>query len=392
MLIKRHSFPSRSIPDTPDFKANVFLDIETTGFHRTKSIIYLIGCGVICEKTMEITQWFNNDGKSEGEMLLAFLTYCHDLCQGIFSDLNLITFNGERFDLPFLAKHFALHEISDKELKGANSTDLYRNLLPFQKAFGLEKGKQKNWERFMGIDRKDRYDGGQLIRLYKQYLTGPEESLLHILLLHNYEDILGMGEISALFAYQKLFQSEWTVKDVLPLTSIDVPSLASKEEQEGVRLLCLLPFPLPVPFFIFQEDYAIEGKEDQLIITICCKETVMKHYYKDYHNYYYLPQEDYAVHKSIGCYVDRQNRQNATAATCYSRLEGIFFPIPPKCSRHGISLDPQTYQGKTFYQREFAANKTYLEFGELFSDYSSTQQFLNQYLKDILKYILICGQ
>ena len=34
-------------------------------------------------------------------------------------------------------------------------------------------------------------------------------------------------------------------------------------------------------------------------------EGTLKYYYPDYKNYYYLPLEDEAVHKSVGVYVDR---------------------------------------------------------------------------------------
>lgn len=43
-------------------------------------------------------------------------------------------------------------------------------------------------------------------------------------------------------------------------------------------------------------------------------------------DYYYLPKEDQAVHRSIACYVDKAYRQKATAATCYVRQNGVFLP------------------------------------------------------------------
>jgi hypothetical protein len=52
------------------------------------------------------------------------------------------------------------------------------------------------------------------------------------------------------------------------------------------------------------------------------------HFYKDYRNYYYLPKEDMAVHKSVGSYVDREYRRQATASTCYTKKNGCFFPLP----------------------------------------------------------------
>lgn len=44
----------------------------------------------------------------------------------------------------------------------------------------------------------------------------------------------------------------------------------------------------------------------------------MRHFYSDYKNYYYLPKEDMAIHKSVAAYVDHEYRENArrTTAMC----------------------------------------------------------------------------
>lgn len=382
MLVKEHSFLLNSIIDPSLINLpgpHVFMDIETTGFSQAASLIYLIGCGYISEGRMYITQWFNDDGKSEPDILNAFLAYLYSRCPSDLSDLSLITFNGERFDLPFLKEHFSYHRISAKELDCVKSTDLYCSLLPFQKAFGLKHGKQKNWEEFAGIHREDIYDGGQLIRLYKKYLTDKEPELLEILLLHNYEDILGMGKIYELTSYPSLLRVKWDITDLL----------SDEHCPDRLCISCTLPVGLTFPFHIMHEAYEIRGDHHHLTVFLCCEETVLKHYFKDYQNYYYLPEEDYAVHKSIGCYVDRENRQKATAATCYTKKEGIFFSLPPICHRYGLFIDHKAYAEKTLYKIDYSSKKYFIEFEDLFKDYSSTQLFLNQYLKDILKYILI---
>ena len=43
---------------------------------------------------------------------------------------------------------------------------------------------------------------------------------------------------------------------------------------------------------------------------------------------YYLPKEDMAVHKSVGCFVEPAYRQKATAANCYIKKDGRFLPLP----------------------------------------------------------------
>ena len=67
-------------------------------------------------------------------------------------------------------------------------------------------GKQKDWEHFLELYREDIYDGGQLIAVYKEYLMNKEEALLHNLLLHNEEDLLGMKYLFHFFLIVCYFQ------------------------------------------------------------------------------------------------------------------------------------------------------------------------------------------
>jgi hypothetical protein len=50
------------------------------------------------------------------------------------------------------------------------------------------------------------------------------------------------------------------------------------------------------------------------------------HFYSDYRNYFYLPAEDRAIHKSVAAYVDAANREKATKENCYSKRKGYFIP------------------------------------------------------------------
>ena len=46
-----------------------------------------------------------------------------------------------------------------------------------------------------------------------------------------------------------------------------------------------------------------------------------KIFYKDYKNYYYLPEQNCAIHKSVAAYVDKSRRTAATKNTCYTWVE-----------------------------------------------------------------------
>ena len=48
--------------------------------------------------------------------------------------------------------------------------DIYKKIRPYRKLLGLESMKQKAIEQFLGISREDKYTGGQLIEVYRDYL------------------------------------------------------------------------------------------------------------------------------------------------------------------------------------------------------------------------------
>ena len=70
----------------------VAFDIETTGFTAETTILYLIGCAYYQEGEWFITQWFNNDGISEREILL-----CTGHCTGSVARKILSEKLGKKF-------------------------------------------------------------------------------------------------------------------------------------------------------------------------------------------------------------------------------------------------------------------------------------------------------
>ena len=116
-------------------------------------------------------------------------------------DWQLVTFNGNSFDIPYLKRHYDLNELTC-DIEKYPSLDFYQFLKPFQNLFQMTHGKQKDWEQFIGIDREDIYSGGDLIQVYSSYrqdlLLHPEQAAAkeHLLLLHNHDDLIGMLHFS----------------------------------------------------------------------------------------------------------------------------------------------------------------------------------------------------
>ena len=375
MLTINKIFPQEKIPEKTE--SFLFFDIETTGFSKDNTILYLIGCGYFIENGFQFIQWFNDDGTSEEEILLAF----HDILKQ--KDWQLVTFNGNSFDIPYLKRHYELNELPC-DIESFPSLDFYQFLKPFQSLFQMTHGKQKDWEHFLELYREDIYDGGQLIAVYKEYLMNKEEALLHNLLLHNEEDLLGMKYLLPLFSYRMLLSKDLSLIQVSPGESLFEKGTGS------IAISCKLPLALPKPLNFSTSIGSIStDKNDSsiLIISLPYIEETLKHFFKDYRNYYYLPEEDRAVHKSVGCYVERKYRRAAKASTCYIKKEGIFLPIPKTQKHYGIQIERYPYQDSfPLYKREFKSPRSFAEFDNLFSDKNES---LSIYLRDVIKELFI---
>lgn len=375
MLTINKVFPEKTIPEKTD--SFLFFDIETTGFSKDNTILYLIGCGYFIENGFQFIQWFNDDGTSEEEILLAF----HDILKQ--KDWQLVTFNGNSFDIPYLKRHYELNELPC-DIESFPSLDFYQFLKPFQSLFQMTHGKQKDWEHFLDLYREDIYDGGQLIAVYKEYLMNKEEALLHKLLLHNEEDLLGMKYLLPLFSYRMLLSKDLSLIKVSPGESLFEKGTGS------IAISCKLPLALPKPLNFSTSIGSIStDKNDSsiLIISLPYIEETLKHFFKDYRNYYYLSEEDRAIHKSVGCYVERKYRRAAKASTCYIKKEGIFLPIPKTQKHYGIQIERYPYQDSfPLYKREFKSPRSFAEFDNLFSDKNES---LSIYLRDVIKELFI---
>ena len=310
----------------------VFLDIETTGFRPASSHLYMIGAAFCVsgrEGIWKIRQWLGERPQEEAALLRV-------LSQFLRPYRSLIHFNGERFDLPYLEEKYEQYAI-ESPLKDLASTDIYREIRPLKKLLEAVSASQKAWEGFLGMTREDRYDGGQLIRVYRDYVKTGREELAGLLCTHNREDVQGMLALMRLYAYPAAFgRTDYPVLSAQRrMTSCDGESSCAFGHFEiCYRLLRRVPVPLRLEWHPGQERAGadqvrliLEGEQGRLLIPAASGS--MRYYFPDYRNYYYLPQEDMAVHKSVAAFVNREYRTRATKDTCYIKKEGEFLLQPP---------------------------------------------------------------
>ncbi|MCM1086828.1 MAG: ribonuclease H-like domain-containing protein [Muribaculaceae bacterium] len=350
------AYPLQQIAPLEQF---LFVDIETTGFTAKSSCLYLIGAAYYTEGFWYIRQWFAQTYEEEKDVLEAFFTFAAPYTQ-------LVHFNGNNFDLPYLLQkctQYALPYAFDK----FEGIDLYKRISPYKFFLNLPNCKQKTLEGFLGIKRKDTYNGGELIGVYHNYVQKGTE-YYYSLLLHNSDDMRGMLQITSLLAYYDLFNSPLRVKKVQAKTYQDYHG-----NPHHVLLMKLdLPCALPVPLSILANGcrFNAEGKEGTIQVPIYDEE--MKYFYSNYKDYYYLPAEDAAMHKSVASFVDKEHRVQASAATCYTRKFSSYLP------EWELLVEP-------FFKRDYKSSDLFFELTE---ERKKDRSLFSEYAKHVLDKML----
>ena len=335
----------------------LFFDIETTGFSPATTQLYLIGCAKRCDDKMMIEQYFAERKEDEATILSCFLKLLSDY-------QTIITFNGMGFDIPYIkAKCDSYH--LEETFAAKDYIDLFKITSALKFLLKLPNYKQKTIEQFLGIAREDIYDGGQLITIYKEYVRHPSEHQMHFLKQHNYEDVLGMLDLLPILSYSNLLKGGYTISAVESNVYTDYDGNSQKE------LIFLLKNEFPVPKQVsygYQEFYlTCHGEDSKLSIKLY--EGELKYFFENYKDYYYLPDEDIAIHKDIAASVDKAFRKKATASTCYTKKDSIFLP------QYQQIVEPA-------FSKERKDKVSYFELSDAFID---SNELLHNYIDHILK-------
>lgn len=298
------------------YKAEEILlfDIETTGFSPDNTSLYLIGCIYYKDNSFMLTQWFADTNDSETEILSSFMNL-------IPNYKALVHYNGSGFDIPYIIRKCKIHNIPC-DFSNIRSIDIYKTIQPLKLLFKLENMKQRSLEVFMGYERTDMYSGGELIKIYTEYLANRSEDSLNLLLLHNREDVIGMCHILPVITYGELCYGGYSVDFTEARDSMS--SLGIPRKEIYIHLTLNKAVPNRVSYGNAFYYFTIFEKKFTICITAYTEE--LKYFYQNYKDYYYLPEEDRSIHKSVAFYVDKNYRTRAKAANCYSKKTGVFLP------------------------------------------------------------------
>lgn len=285
---------------TEEVSSYLFFDIETTGLKKESSLIYMISCG--CSNgdgSWNITQWMACSPDEEADILREFIAFSSNFP-------GFCHYNGDRFDIPFTKYRMKLHNFPDI-FQDKMSLDLYRKLKPCQNFLKLSGMKQKDVESFLSVNRHDSITGRDGIAVCKSFWKSKDMELAAPLLLHNLEDVTGLIRITSALSYVQLLEGKYEI--------------SALEHQDNCLYIELsLSLALPRLFSYCCGPLYITGADNLVKLQLQLYQGCLRNYYENYKDYYFLPEEDTALHKSVAAYVDKAHRIKADREHCYTKF------------------------------------------------------------------------
>jgi len=238
-------------PYSENLTVKVF-DIETMGLYPARDMI--INGGFCDPQSGEVFQNFAENPQDEKRIIEEIL--------GILEGCDaVITYNGERFDLPFVLARAKKYGICDR-LPLFRSIDVYRllkNYWPLAKT--LDSLSQKNVEKVMGLapDRSDAIPGGECIPLYNSYISTGDKKAKETILLHNADDVRQLSRISEKLSFLPFHEIAFKEGFILRAGNKKIRSTAAQLEHgrlhsEGITEAGQLPVSIFEDSFRFDYD------------------------------------------------------------------------------------------------------------------------------------------
>ena len=174
-----------------------------------------------------------------------------------------------------------------------------------------------------------------------------------------------MLDLLPLLSYSNLFKGNYTLNSIESNLYTDYDGISKKE------LIFTLKNNISIPkrvSFGYHEFY-ITCNDFETKLSVKLFEGELKYFFENYKDYYYLPEEDVAIHKDVAASVDKAYRKKATASTCYAKKESIFLPQYQQVSE------------PVFYKER----KDKVSYFELSDEFIDSCSMLRNYIDHILK-------
>lgn len=228
------------------------LDIETAGLVRDRDAVYIIGM-VFAERDYDtFVQLAILSERDEPELLAE--------AARLLAGRTVVTYNGDAFDLPYLAHRAAKLHVPWPELE---SRDLYRILRSKKKFLDVPNLKLKTLEQLIGIRRLDALSGTEVAEGLGRVGKGLDD--IEPYLLHNAEDVVNTARLIEAFTRVMLpLTGRWQSRDVL----FRLESYKRTRDFSTVSYSALSPFGAP---YRYEDPFArVSWSDDSLELRVPC--------------------------------------------------------------------------------------------------------------------------
>ena len=195
--------------------------------------------------------------------------------------------------------------------------DLYHLAKKFRDFLSLDGIKQKNLEECFGLFREDKLSGQELIDVYLEGIRYGDQQLLDAYLLHNKEDMEGMVFLQNLVRLHRLFEGDF-----------EIEKWTESDDGNYVDIVLSGSHFLFKPVSVSVNQIHFTFEKGYVRIKVPIRQMEARFFYENYKDYYYLPSEDCAMHKSVAEYVEKEYRVKATKETCYTKKTDSYLPLP----------------------------------------------------------------
>lgn len=174
---------------TKNIKENqLVLDLETTGLDRQGDFLVVLGLLIREGEDSYTLQYFAENDLEEERLLKIFLNRA--------KDKEIITYNGNKFDLPFLQERLDNYQMPI--FFPNSSLDLFDLIRSYRNFFAFESMKLVNMEKLIGIKRSDpsRYGAISKLKDKDKKRENPRPILIHNENdLRSTEALINIGEV-----------------------------------------------------------------------------------------------------------------------------------------------------------------------------------------------------
>jgi hypothetical protein len=171
--------PADDVASAVRQKCYGYLDIETTGLSRHRAELTVVGVATVRGSVLDVRQLCGNRISDEA------------VCRLLEGVDRVYTYNGSRFDLPFIKARLGL-DVKRLVAHTDLMYDCWRH--------GL-KGGLKGVERRLGIRRRlPEVDGYMAVRLWWDYVNNSNRRALSTLLEYNREDVVNLHTLRQMLA------------------------------------------------------------------------------------------------------------------------------------------------------------------------------------------------